>query len=283
MAPTEALSPGLPLPGALTPAAMAGCLALSEAAGWNQVAADWDVFFRHGTVFGIGDAAAPAASGAVLPYASGGFGWISMVLVAPSMRGRGLGTRVLRRCMAALAEAGLCPVLDATPAGERIYRPLGFQTQFGLTRWRGTGGGDPVGLPLLRPDALASCAALDAQAFGADRAALLRTLLARAPAQAFRLPGRPGFVLARPGRQALQVGPLVATGEAEAAHLLEAALGAARGPVLLDLADRWTGLADHLRARGFTPERPYNRMALHRAAPFGDPARLMAVAGPELG
>ena len=81
----------------------------------------------------------------------------------------------------------------------------------------------------------------------------------------------------------MQIGPLVAEGEAEAARLLDAALGAARGPVLLDLADRWTGLAAHLRGRGFAPERPYNRMALDRAEPFGNPARLMVAAGPELG
>jgi GNAT superfamily N-acetyltransferase len=278
MAPTDALSIT-----ALTPAAMEGCLALSAEAGWNQNAADWDVFFRSGTVFGIGDARCPVATGAVLPY-SGGFGWVSMVLVTAAQRGKGLGTRVLRRCIEALGAQGLCPVLDATPAGERIYRPLGFRTQLGLTRWRGTGGGAvPARVRPLTPTELSVAAAADAAAFGAERGTLLRDLLDRAPAQAFRTAEGTGFVLARPGRQALQIGPLVADSEAEAATLLDAALARAEGPVLLDLADRWTALAAQLRARGFTPERPYNRMALNRAEPFGDPARLMVVAGPELG
>lgn len=273
----------VPALSALTPAAMAGCLALSQGAGWNQSAEDWGVFFRHGTVFGIREGDALVASGAVLPYASGGFGWASMVLVDAARRGRGLGTRVLRRCMDALAEVGLCPVLDATPAGERIYRPLGFDRQFGLTRWRGTGGGKaPAGVVPLRAEELPGLAGEDGAAFGADRGFLLRELLERAPDGAFRL-AEGGFVLARPGRPARQIGPLVARDEDGAARLLEAALGAARGPVLLDVPDRWAGLAALLRARGFAPERPYNRMALHRAAPFGDPARLMVVAGPELG
>lgn len=264
----------------LTPAAMAGCLALSGEAGWNQSAEDWDLFFRHGTVFGIEASGRLATSGAVLPYPSGGFGWVSMVLVAAAMRGRGLGTRILHRCIEALEGAGLCPVLDATPAGERIYRPLGFRTQFGLTRWRGRGGGDaPSGTRALAGDVPL---ALDVAVFGADRRALLTELRHRAPARAFALDDR-GFVLARPGRTALQIGPLVAESEADATRLLDAALAAAPGPVLLDLADRWTGLAAHLRARGFAPERPYNRMALNRAEPFGDPARLFVVAGPELG
>jgi GNAT superfamily N-acetyltransferase len=273
--PTEALAATR-----LTPAAMLGCLALSEEAGWNQSAEDWGIFFRHGTVFGIEEGGRLVASGAVLPYPSGGFGWVSMVLVATAMRGRGLGTRILHRCIEALRGAGLCPVLDATPAGERIYRPLGFRTQLGLTRWRGLGGGDaPRGIRALRGEVPAS---LDAAAFGADRRPLLTELLHRAPDSAFALDDR-GFVLARPGRTALQVGPLVASGEVDAVRLLDAALAAAKGSVLLDLADRWTGLAAHLRARGFTPERPYNRMALDRAEPFGDPARLFVVAGPELG
>ncbi|WP_309228539.1 GNAT family N-acetyltransferase [Roseomonas sp. KE2513] len=272
--PTEALTTA-----GLTPADMAGCLALSEGAGWNQSAEDWSIFFRHGTVVGIEEGGRLVASGAVLPYPSGGFGWVSMVLVAAAMRGRGLGTRILHRCIEALRQDGLCPVLDATPAGERIYRPLGFRTQFGLTRWRGLGGGDvPPGIHALRADVPA---ALDVAAFGADRHFLMAELLGRAPANAFALDN--GFVLARPGRAALQIGPLVAESEAGAARLLDAALAAAQGPVLLDLADRWTGLAAHLRARGLAPERPYNRMALDRAEPFGDPARLFIVAGPELG
>ncbi len=156
MAPTET-----PPVVALTPADMAGCLALSEGAGWNQVSRDWTLFFRHGAVFGIAQAGALVASGAVLPYPGGGFGWVSMVLVSVASRGRGLGTRILRRCLEALAATGLCPVLDATPAGERIYRPLGFRTQFGLTRWRGAGGGDaPSGPRPLTAAALAPLATL---------------------------------------------------------------------------------------------------------------------------
>ena len=276
MAPTEA-----PAAAALTPAALAGCLALSAEAGWNQSAEDWDLFFRHGTVFGLGDPLRPEATGAILPYATGGFGWVSMVLVTGRRRGQGLGTAILQRCAAALEAAGLCPVLDATPAGERIYVPLGFRTQFGLTRWRGEGGGPrPEGLRALRAEELPDAA--DAAAFGAERSPILQALLARAPAQALRS-ARGGFVLARPGRQAVQLGPLVAASEDEALDLLQGALGASAGPVLLDMPDRWTGLAAHLRARGFVPERPFNRMARHRAEPFGDPARLFLAAGPELG
>ncbi|MBP0494532.1 GNAT family N-acetyltransferase [Pararoseomonas indoligenes] len=276
MAPTEALPVA-----ALGTSAMDGCLALSREAGWNQAEADWRLFFEDGTVFGIGGER-PVATGAVLPYREGGFAWIGMVLVTASQRGRGLGTRVLRHGLGLLAEAGLVPVLDATPAGARIYRPLGFVAQLGLTRWRGPGGGEaPEGPRRVTAEDLPRLAALDAGAFGAARPSLLGALMRRAPAVG-HLEGE-GFVLGRDGDRATQLGPLVAPDEAAALRLLRAALARAPGEVIIDIADRCTALADALRARGFAPERPYTRMALGHAAPFGDPSRLMAVAGPELG
>ncbi|WP_338665587.1 GNAT family N-acetyltransferase [Pararoseomonas sp. SCSIO 73927] len=280
MEPTEAAPVAVPV-AALSTSAMAGCLALSREAGWNQAEADWRLFFEGGTVFGIGGDR-PVATGAVLPYREGGFAWIGMVLVTASMRGRGLGTRILRHGLALLEEAGLLPVLDATPAGARIYRPLGFVAQLGLTRWRGPAGGEaPVGPRPAAAGDLSAMASLDAAAFGAARPTVLRELLRRAPALGFV--GDNGFVLGRDGARATQIGPLVAPDEAAALPLLQSALAQARGEVIIDLADRCTGLADALRARGFAPERPYTRMALGHAEPFGDPSRLMAVAGPELG
>ena len=38
-----------------------------------------------------------------------------------------------------LAEVAEVPVLDATPAGENVYLPLGFQPHFGFQRWQHDG------------------------------------------------------------------------------------------------------------------------------------------------
>ena len=92
-----------------------------------------------------------------------------------------------------------------------------------------------------------------------------------------------GFSLARPGRIATQIGPIVAPDEATAASLLDAALASVRGPVFLDLTDRWDGLKRMLARRGFTIQRPYLRMGLGRRNPFGDPGKLFVIAGPEFG
>lgn len=279
MALTDVLTPHR-----LDAAALPAAFALSAEAGWNQVTEDWRVFLDHGAVHGVLDAGRLLGTTAILPY--GGFGWVSMVLVTAAARGRGIGTLLLRHAIAALTATDQAPVLDATPAGERIYRPLGFRPVLPLMRWRGEAGGTTSSAEDLRPvgaDDLPAIAALDAMAFGAMRPEILAGLWRRAPAPAVMLAGGDGFVLARPGRQAVQIGPLVAPEEAAARRLLIAALGRIRGPVLLDLPTRWEGLSRLLQDIGFRQERPFLRMALERREAFGDPDRLFVVAGPELG
>lgn len=285
MAPTEVLSTKV-LPLALmSEREMAGCMALSAEAGWNQTPDDWALFMRHGAVFGLpGDDGRPVATGAILPF-SDDFAWVSMVLVTAARRRQRIGTAILEACCAELKRRGLVAVLDATPAGERVYRPLGFVPQFALTRWQGQCGGaaPAAGLRPMRADDLVAAIAIDAAAFGAKREFLLRSFFARAPQLAFISTDGASFALARTGRIATQIGPIVAADEDDAVALLTAALGAARGPVFLDVADRWAQLGALLKQRGFTVQRPFLRMALGRSAPFGDVARTFVVAGPEFG
>jgi len=274
----------------LTPLAegdIPGCMALSAEAGWNQTPDDWAVFMRHGTVFGLLDGGVPVASGAILPYPND-FAWISLVLVTAKRRRERVGTRILEACCAEIARRGLVAMLDATPAGERVYRPLGFEPMFKLTRWQGEGGRGGANLPArIRPmtkDDLAAVVMLDAAACGAYRQFLLEGFFRRQATLAFVTePDLNGFVLARPGRVATHIGPVVAEDEDAAATLLSTALDSVRGPVFLDLADRWSGLARLLQERGFTVQRPFLRMGMRRQAPFGDVTRTFVIASPEFG
>jgi hypothetical protein len=255
----------------LTEESIPGCMALSAEAGWNQTADDWAMFMRRGTVFGLVDGGVPVASGAILPYPDD-FAWISMVLVTAKRRRERIGTRILETCCAEIARPGL-------------VAPM-----FGLTRWQGQGaaGGDSAKLPAgIRPmtrDDMPAVVALDVATFGAQRQFLLENFSIREPRLAFVAEkGVKGFVLARPGRLATQIGPLIAADDDAAAALLSAALNFTSGPVFLDLADRWSELARLLQQRGFTVQRPYLRMGMRRHTPFGDPARTFIIAGPEFG
>jgi GNAT superfamily N-acetyltransferase len=274
----------------LTEEDIAGCMALSAEAGWNQTADDWALFMRYGTVFGLrGAQAGPVATGAVLAY-SDTFAWISMVLVTASRRRARIGTRILQACCAELARRSLIAVLDATPAGERVYHPLGFEPMFELSRWQGHATGARAarrdaftGVRPMRANDLAAVAALDTAAFGARRTFLLESLYGRSPRLAFMTEQADGFVLARPGRIATQIGPIVAADEDAATALLCAALDSVSGPVFFDLCDRWRRLINCVEQRNFTVQRPFLRMALRRSAPFGEVARTFVVAGPEFG
>jgi ribosomal protein S18 acetylase RimI-like enzyme len=266
---------------------ISGCMKLSAEAGWNQTVDDWVLFMRHGTVFGLPDAdGSLVATGAILPYPDD-FAWISMVLVTGSRRRARIGTRMLETCCAELTRRGLVAVLDATPAGERVYRPLGFEPIFKLSRWQGQGRGgraEPsAGIRRMTAADLAGVEAIDAAAFGARRGFLLENFFRRAPHLAFVRDDQSGFVLARPGRLAIQIGPLVAAHEDIAAALLNTTLDAVDGPAFLDLCDRWRSLARTLEERHLAVQRPFLRMALRNRRPFGDAARAFVVAGPEFG
>jgi Acetyltransferase (GNAT) domain len=262
------------------------CVALSAEAGWNQTIEDWGLFLRHGTVLGLRTAhGTTVASAAVLPYPDD-FAWISMVLVSASRRRERIGTSILEACCVEVARRGLVAMLDATPAGERIYHPLGFEAICNLSRWQGvinSGANSPVGVRGMAAGDIPLVISIDAVAFGSRREFLIESLFRQRPQLAFVSEDNTSFVLARPGRTATQIGPLVATNEDAADALLSAALGRVSGPVFLDLIDGRNILMRHLRQRGFSVQRPFLRMGLKRRAPFGDLAHLFVVAGPEFG
>ena len=263
--------------------------ALVAEAGWNQNAADWSVFLELGSAIAIQAAdGGLAATAATLPYPSG-FGWISMVLVTDAFRRRGIATRLLEHCIARLRDAGMVPVLDATPAGREVYKPLGFRDGWPIQRWRRradstvSGGND---VRQLQESDWPQTLALDGEAFGCDRSALLERLRGRSRGFACVLEHERrlrGFLLGREGRVATQLGPIVARDEASAAELAAHALRRVKAPVIVDALERHARFARWLEAHGFERERPYTRMVLQRDELFGDPARLFAIAGPELG
>jgi GNAT superfamily N-acetyltransferase len=267
-------------------------LALSIEAGWNQTAADWRYLLSAGRGFGLWNRGGElVATAMTLPYGAR-FGWISMVLVHAPDRGRGLASRLMRRCIETLRAEGIVPVLDATPAGREVYRRIGFRDAWSMRRLRcraAAPSADATSSVTIRPLGdidLAAVGAFDRAAFGADRTALLTHLCARLPQAALvaERDGRlVGFSLARDGRTAAQLGPLVAGDEVTARALTIAALTAIAGPAIVDVPDRHETTIDWLRSAGFEEERPFTRMLHERGEAFDDPERLFAIAGPELG
>ena len=280
---------------ALAPGDVAGGLALSTGAGWNQTADDWAWFIAQGHASGMrADDGRLVATAAAAVY--GDRAWIAMVLVDPAWRHRGIASRLMERTIGRLQDLGVAPMLDATPAGEAVYRQLGFRAGFVFERWQGVAAGGLEGAAdrasagtadaAPRPATLAdldTLTALDRVANGFDRHGLLQAFLGRPGTRAWLGAGGSGFVIARTGTRALQIGPLVARDATAAQTLLATALGALHGPVFLDVPTRWSALTAWLEARGFVHQRPFVRMDLGAPQPMACDDRLFVLAGPEFG
>ena len=268
---------------------LGGCLALSRSARWNQNEADWRLMLRIGRGWGITLADGTlAASTLVLPY--GGFAWVSMVLVLPEQRRKGYATQLLRKALAELAARSLTPILDATPAGRAVYVQEGFADTWGYRRLRLQKAvvslQRPAQVRALRASDWPQLLALDAQAFGASREALLRALAPRLPQAALVAEADgtlEGYLLGRDGRESRQLGPLVARSSAAARALLAAALAEVPAPLYVDVVDREPGITAWLESLGFGFQRPFTRMVHGAQAAPGEAGLVFCPAGPELG
>lgn len=258
--------------------------ALVVASNWNQVADDWALFHAAGSIHVVrDDAGRIVASGAVLPMgAPGQVAWISMILVLPALRGQGLGRAVFDHCLRQVQAEGRVAMLDATPAGEALYRQFGFESLWRLTRWRREA--RPATGNALREEATAidTLVALDGQALGFQRPSVIGQIARRPSTRCVRTGD--AWAVVRAGRTAHQVGPLLAASEAAAAQALARAADAMPGAIYIDVPDNRTRMRAALEAAGFQPQRGFARMALAapgQTPPVGQAAFLHAIAGPE--
>jgi GNAT superfamily N-acetyltransferase len=277
---------GLPLV-FLEPRHIDGACALVAEAGWNQTRDDWRMMLSAGDAIGLEDEAGRlVASALVLPFGSA-FGWISMVLVTADWRRKGLATFLLNACIERHEAAGRIAVLDATPEGEVVYARLGFKGVLTSRRWqRGADERRSVSDERVRsvgPADADRIAAYDRGIFGGDRAVVLKNLITRGGAAAWIARDGAGFLLSREGRLARQLGPLCAEDADTACVLLQAALSDLDEPVFIDVPDRHAAVVALLEESGFVVQRPFRRMLRGESDGFGDPSRMFALAGPELG
>jgi hypothetical protein len=265
-------------------------LSLCRTARWNQTKGDWRHFLNTtpGGVLVAEENGIVIGTVAMLPY--GPFAWISMVLVDPVARGRGVGTLLLDRGLALVPE-GVSVRLDATPAGEVLYRKLGFANEYGLERWfldaRTTRAVPAAPARRLEPSDWPAIREMDLVAFGASRADLLRRFAEEAPEYGWVLygdRGLRGYMFGRHGHVREHFGPIVASDQEAARGLLESCLAA--GPergVFLDVPEDQQAFRMFLLTAGFAIERPFQRMFRGRLSSPGRPSLVYAIAGPEFG
>jgi GNAT superfamily N-acetyltransferase len=274
---------------AMTMEDIPGGLRLCRAGGWNQLEEDWRLFIDSPGSGGLLIARAGNVLGTAAYMRYDALAWIAMMLVDPAERRAGLGAQLLTEALAALANAS-CVGLDATPAGEPLYRRFGFVGDYSLVRTKATVDGARFPLPagparrMLQSDLAAVCRR-DREVFGADRGRLLAAWFLRAPECAWMVDdaaGVKGYTFGRPGYRYHQLGPVVAADAATAQDMVIRCLSPLGGRVFaidVPLLDgEWL---DFLKSAGFVEERRFVRMFLRGHVHPGIPARQYAICGPE--
>ncbi|MEK7405771.1 MAG: GNAT family N-acetyltransferase [Acidobacteriota bacterium] len=246
----------------LLPADIPAAMRLKEAAGWNQTPEDWAnlLALEPEGCFALECDGTVAATTTAVCYGKE-LAWIGMVLTAPEYRGRGFARRLMEHALEFLRGRDVAWIkLDATDVGRPLYLKLGFEDESLIERWAGVGVGaagedKPGGLSHL---------ALDREAFGADRSAVLARLSRWEVAS---LPD--GYAMGRPGTKAFYFGPCVCRTPEAARELLRCFLARHSGETLFwDILPGNNEALRLAREFGFERRRQLVRQALPGASPF---------------
>lgn len=262
---------------------------LKEQAGWNQTVDDWRRMLDLEPGGGWAAVHHGQVVGTVTTCRFGRVAWIAMMLVDSDQRGRGIGRALMTQALDVLERHGVESVrLDATPLGRPLYESLGFRPESVLVRYAGIlPVVDSAALPLwpVAERGVDQLVALDRAATRTDRRKLIARLVAE-HADSLRVvedeQGVAGFLLARPGSRARQIGPCIAAGEAGGRLLADAARRYAGQAVVLDVPVEHEAATAVVRSWGLEPARELLRMGLGPRV-VEDASRLWISAGPEKG
>ncbi|MCB1018596.1 MAG: GNAT family N-acetyltransferase [Bryobacterales bacterium] len=267
----------------MTAADIPGLMELKNAAGWNQLEADWEnVMALEPEGCFVYEAEGRVAGSATVACFGTKLAWIGMVLVLPDFRRRGIARALMEHCVAYCRERRIdCVKLDATDMGRPLYASLGFEDEQAIERC----GLESCNIEPDEAPRLTSAEAvipIDRESFGADRTRMLALLQARFPEHAFG--GERGYALGRPGYQAYFLGPVVAPDASRAEALIRALLAQQQGKrVFWDILPQHEAAAELAVRLGFTPLRKLVRMALPLRPPMGRARNVWATAGFEYG
>lgn len=229
-------------------------LKLTRQAGWNQTESDWLRFIKlepEGCfVAELGGRSVGTTTTCVFDRIA----WIAMVLVDVNARGKGVGTELLKYSLNYLEAGKVRTVrLDATSVGQPIYEKLGFVPEYQLARFAcrdlaspseprregiAPSGRRRPAVTKATPEIFASIIEFDKWMTGTNRAKMLSRLFEEFPEDIHALwhgDKIEGFIVTRPGANAIHIGPCVATIDAGSALLSDALNRCAAESVFIDI------------------------------------------------
>lgn len=224
---------------------------LSRQAGWPHRPEDWRLMLALSEGFVAVDGSGKLAGTILLTPYGDDCATINMVIVDENMRGRGLGRRLMD---AALERAGDRPLrLVATAEGLPLYEKLGFRRTGTIVQHQGIAEkvAAPANTQVAEAEDISAIAALDRQACGADRRALMGYLSDVGQFVVIRRDGRiSAFATIRAFGRGEVIGPVVAPNLDDAKALVSHFMSSRPGAFLRVDTGAGTGLAPWLADRG---------------------------------
>jgi ribosomal protein S18 acetylase RimI-like enzyme len=268
-------------------------LTLSCDEGWNQTEKDWRLLLENpDNICIVAEKDKKVAGTATAMVHSGKIAWIGMVIVNKALRGQGAGKMLMAHIIKKLDQIESIK-LDATLAGQPLYKSLGFIDEYKLFRMTNPSQSTFEYQPSEDlPERITSEVAediftRDGKIFGANRRYLLSKLIEDYPEKAFFIKSSNmpyGYVLGRNGSRFNYIGPLCANSFESARSLMSKSLRSLiNKPVALDVPEKKGELINWLESLGYIKQRYFIRMYLHKNPYPGILKPLYLISGPEYG
>lgn len=267
---------------------------LSNAEGWNQTESDWKLFLEN-----PGNTAMVAAcdnkivgTTTTINY-SNKVVWIGMVLVDKEYRGWGI-SKVLLTDIFKKIGTEISIKLDATPAGQLVYKKLGFEDEYQVARMINLSASNLSNLvsnditPVsVQKGDISNIIKLDEISFGTNRQQLIKYLVREYQGKAWLLKRDAhidGFILGREGNKYHHIGPLMTYNLDNAKNLFCKSLNdLINKPVVVDVPFGKKEWIEWLSSIGFVVQRFFTRMYKGKNDFPGSTDKQYLVAGPEFG
>lgn len=234
----------------MTPDHLDDAVALSAQAGWPHRREDWAlVLALSNGVVALEDGRVVGT--AVTTLFGDDTATINMVIVDETMRGRGLGRKLMQAALD-VADKRIC-LLVATLDGLPLYEKLGFAAIGEIVQHQGVASkvDAPDNVSWSMPEDFDRLVVLDRLASGHDRCELMQLLGERAKFAVIRTDGEVnGFAAIRAFGRGFVIGPVVASDDAEARALIAFLLSKHTGEFVRVDTDTSTNLAEWLAQRG---------------------------------
>jgi hypothetical protein len=226
-------------------------VALSRQENWPHRPQDWQMALQLSSgAVALDDQGRVTGTILVTPYGAD-CAMINMVIVDQNVRGKGLGRRLMEQAFALAEDRPLR--LVATADGMPLYQKLGFAPSGTILQHQGSVAqlGAPDGVEAASTDDLPEIKALDRDAYGADREALIDALAERGQFAVIRNKGAiDAYAAIRPFGRGEVIGPVIA-GSAEEAKTLIGFYAASRPGAFLRVdTDSRTGISGWLAQVG---------------------------------